>query len=140
MVARNRRSEDSNEDPTRFQKANNWLRYNVHLIILALPLVFGAATTFGLQWKGSPQSIIAHVDHADSVIINMINNQHTKDRLIDSMLAENIRGLSDTVSIVWAKQLILLSVMCQQLTREQKELISYAIKCSYIPNTTFKKP
>jgi len=138
MVARNRRSEDNTEDPTKIQKANNWLRYNVHLIILALPLVFGAATTLGLQWKGSPQAIITHVDHSDSVIVAMINDQHTKDRLIDSMLANNIQGLSDTVSIVWAKQLILLSVMCQQLTREQKELISYAIKCSYIPLSTPK--
>jgi len=82
-------------------------------------------------WTGSPQAIVAHVDHADSVLASVIQEEAARERERDSIIAAAVRSLSDTVSVIWTRQEIQLSVMCQSLSRDAKALIENSIKCSH---------
>jgi len=137
MVAHNRRREDDVEELSKPVKLNNWLRHNIHLLLLALPLIWAGAGKLGFVWTGSPQAIVAHVDHADSVLASVMQDEAARIREQDSIMAVAVHGLSDTVSVIWTRQEIQLSVMCQSLSRDAKALIENSIKCSHwtVPQT-----
>ena len=131
MTTHQRRKDDEPEEVAGIIKLNNWLRHNIHLLLLAAPLIFGTASKMGFVWTGSPQSIIKHVDEADSSLSVAIEMNRIILEAHDSAAAFRSQGLTDTVTVLWGRQEIILSVICQSLSRDAKALIANTIKCSH---------
>jgi len=109
---------------------NEWLRHNVHIIILSIPLLLGTGRMMGFEWSGSPQAIINHVDKADAKLLAQLSEQHQEDQRLDSTTTAALHALTDTMIIVQNRQAVVLSVICQQLTRDQRALIENVIRCT----------
>ena len=128
MVPRNRRKDDTPSE-TGWEKFNNTLRHNVHILLLLLPLLWGAASTLGFMWTGSPQAILAHVDKQDSLITAIFTADHTQQALQNQQLLFELRMLKDTITVVGARQSVVLNVLCQQFTPSERSLIQNTIQC-----------
>lgn len=129
MTTHQRRKDDEPEEVAGIIKVNNWLRNNIHLLLLAFPFIFAAASKMGFVWTGSPQAIIQHVDAADSALKSAVEENKMLILNHDIAVQKRVGGLTDTVAVLWARQEIVLSVICMQLTPPQRALISNTIKC-----------
>lgn len=124
-----RRQNDTPPPLTPWSQLNAWLKANLHLIVLTLPLLFGASRVLGFEWSGSPQAIIQHVNLADSLIIAKIAEDKFEQDKQDSTLTAHIVQLSDSIKILWLQQGVIIGSLCNQLSNEEKTLVQSTIRC-----------
>ena len=124
-----RRQSDTPPPLTPWSRLNTWLKANLHLIVLTLPLLFGASRVLGLEWSGSPQAIIQHVNLADSLIIAKLAEDTYEQVRQDSILTAHIAQLSDSINILWLQQGVIIGSLCNQLSAEERTLVQSTIRC-----------